>query len=105
MMVVTGRQLAKRSRGAWLAAVVIAAALFALGWWLLTGARGPADEISRTGDAEERAAGRPASLAGYDLLLITLDTLRADRLGAYGYGGAQTPNIAVSPPREPASSG
>jgi arylsulfatase A-like enzyme/Flp pilus assembly protein TadD len=30
---------------------------------------------------------------GYNLLLITLDTTRADRLGAYGYTKAQTPNL------------
>ncbi|UCH95671.1 MAG: sulfatase-like hydrolase/transferase [Candidatus Aminicenantes bacterium] len=29
----------------------------------------------------------------YNLLVITLDTLRADRVGAYGYETAQTPNI------------
>jgi len=34
-----------------------------------------------------------APLAGYNLLLITLDTLRADHLGAYGYDGVETPNI------------
>ena len=28
-----------------------------------------------------------------NLLLVTLDTTRADRLGAYGYGGAETPNL------------
>ena len=28
-----------------------------------------------------------------DLVLITIDTLRADRLGAYGYGRARTPHI------------
>lgn len=28
-----------------------------------------------------------------DILLITIDTLRADRVGCYGYAGAQTPNI------------
>ena len=32
-------------------------------------------------------------LDGYNVLLITIDTLRADRLGAYGYDGAETPNI------------
>lgn len=30
---------------------------------------------------------------GYNLLVITLDTMRADRIGAYGYKDAQTPNI------------
>ena len=28
---------------------------------------------------------------GYNILLITLDTTRADRLGCYGYSQAQTP--------------
>ena len=32
-------------------------------------------------------------LDGYNVLLITIDTLRADRLGVYGYDGVQTPNI------------
>jgi arylsulfatase A-like enzyme/predicted Zn-dependent protease len=31
--------------------------------------------------------------AGQDLLIVTVDTLRADRLGAYGYSRARTPNI------------
>lgn len=33
------------------------------------------------------------TLAGHNLLLITLDTTRADRLGCYGYGEAQTPTL------------
>lgn len=35
----------------------------------------------------------PRLPAGADIVLITVDTLRADRLGAYGHGAAQTPNI------------
>jgi arylsulfatase A-like enzyme/Flp pilus assembly protein TadD len=31
--------------------------------------------------------------AGRNLLVVTIDTLRADRLGAYGYGEARTPNL------------
>src|SRR6185312_5201895 len=31
--------------------------------------------------------------ADLNLLVITLDTTRADRIGAYGYGGIQTPNL------------
>ena len=31
-----------------------------------------------------RALGAPGRAAGYNLLLITLDTVRADRLGCYG---------------------
>jgi arylsulfatase A-like enzyme len=39
-----------------------------------------------------RHCGR-GSLAGDNLLLITLDTTRADRLGCYGYSGAATPAL------------
>ena len=35
-------------------------------------------------------AGRPAAV---NVLLVSIDTLRADRLGSYGYGAAQTPAI------------
>src|SRR5215510_12752215 len=36
---------------------------------------------------------RDASAAGADLVLITLDTTRQDRLGCYGRKEARTPNI------------
>ena len=42
------------------------------------------------GLAVSAAPARP-SYPGANLLLITIDTLRADRLGAYGYGAARTP--------------
>ncbi len=32
----------------------------------------------------------PGAGSGHNVVLITLDTLRADRLGCYGYGGAET---------------
>lgn len=35
----------------------------------------------------------PEPLAGYNVVLITIDTLRADHIGAYGYTAAATPNI------------
>ncbi|MFP3940102.1 MAG: sulfatase, partial [Thermoanaerobaculia bacterium] len=35
----------------------------------------------------------PGAAAGYNLLLVTLDTTRADHLGAYGDAGAETPNL------------
>ena len=34
-----------------------------------------------------------ASAANFNLLLITLDTVRADHIGAYGYGKIETPNL------------
>jgi arylsulfatase A-like enzyme len=33
----------------------------------------------------------PGAAAGFDILLVTLDTTRADRIGAYGHAGAATP--------------
>ena len=36
---------------------------------------------------------RPGELAGWNLLLITLDTTRADHIGCYGYADADTPTI------------
>jgi arylsulfatase A-like enzyme/Flp pilus assembly protein TadD len=33
------------------------------------------------------------SSKGYNLAVITLDTMRADRIGVYGYTNAQTPNL------------
>jgi arylsulfatase A-like enzyme/Tfp pilus assembly protein PilF len=36
---------------------------------------------------------RDISLLGANVLLITLDTTRADRIGAYGYGPAETPRL------------
>jgi arylsulfatase A-like enzyme/Tfp pilus assembly protein PilF len=36
---------------------------------------------------------QPQSLAGYNVVLITIDTIRADRIGAYGSKQAVTPNL------------
>ncbi len=36
---------------------------------------------------------KAGAVAGWDLLLVTLDTTRADHLGAYGYPAAETPNL------------
>lgn len=35
----------------------------------------------------------PPDLSDYNLLLITIDTLRADRLGSYGHASARTPHL------------
>ncbi|MEM7354824.1 MAG: sulfatase, partial [Acidobacteriota bacterium] len=44
------------------------------------------------GDRQAPATG-PGLAERLNLLLITLDTLRADRLGSYGYSAAQTPHL------------
>ena len=41
----------------------------------------------------ERREPAPPSAAARNVLLITIDTLRADRIGAYGDSGARTPSI------------
>lgn len=43
--------------------------------------------------ADIPAGWRAGAAAGYDLLLVTLDTTRADHLGAYGYPAAETPHL------------
>jgi len=58
-------------------------AFIALGALLFTGACG--------GDGA--SSGGSGSASGPNLLLITIDTLRADHLGAYGYADAATPAI------------
>ncbi|HVW26559.1 MAG TPA: sulfatase-like hydrolase/transferase [Polyangiaceae bacterium] len=49
------------------------------------------DGSSGCGAAPGASAG--PSFAGRDILLVTIDALRADHLGAYGYGRATTPHI------------
>jgi choline-sulfatase len=44
-------------------------------------------------ELEDVAADASALRAGPNIVLITLDTLRADHLGAYGYGAIETPEI------------
>ena len=40
---------------------------------------------------DRRPVARPAH--GFNLLLVTLDTVRADHVGVWGYGPAETPNL------------
>lgn len=58
------------------------AILLALSWMLVSGCQ--------RREESPRPSGR---LTGHNLLLITLDTTRADRLGCYGYGPAATPAL------------
>ena len=43
--------------------------------------------------AQQSPAPTPAAVQARNLVLITIDTLRADRVGAYGYARARTPHI------------
>jgi arylsulfatase A-like enzyme/Flp pilus assembly protein TadD len=64
------------------------ALLVAAGWWYAA---------NRTATSfSHQDLGRPTGGVGPDglnLLVITLDTTRADRIGAYGYQGVETPTI------------
>src|SRR5262245_36597449 len=46
-----------------------------------------------SGSLLAHSAERPARAASPNVLLITVDTLRADHLGCYGYRAIKTPNI------------
>ena len=65
---------------------LVAAVLIAFLW------RG-GDRRESTDAATLRRLGEPARAKGYDLLVITMDTTRADRIGCYGYGRAETPHV------------
>jgi len=59
---------------------------------LLAAGCGRGAERAGAGDRLARQGGRGAA-AGFNVLLVTVDTLRADRLGCYGREGARTPAI------------
>ncbi|HXY40168.1 MAG TPA: sulfatase-like hydrolase/transferase [Vicinamibacteria bacterium] len=63
-------------------------ALAAAGAWLVRRAPRRTDAAARRLIAVRRPA--PGSV---NVVVVTLDTLRADRLGCYGFGGVATPNI------------
>ena len=49
--------------------------------------------IACGGGRSSEPAAAPPPPAARNLVIITIDTLRADRVGAYGYGAARTPTI------------
>lgn len=53
----------------------------------------PLDDVAM-GEMAQRS-GRSLDLSGRDIVLITVDALRADHLGSYGYGKNITPNLDV----------
>src|SRR5512140_242585 len=78
---------ATRWRAAAVALVVLAIVTAAAWWWI---ASRPARSASGLDLGRLAAGARPSDL---NLLVITLDTTRADRLGAYGYERIETPTI------------
>jgi arylsulfatase A-like enzyme/Tfp pilus assembly protein PilF len=59
----------------------------ALGPWLRS--RPPRTDA----EARDRLSARRPAPAELNVVVVTLDTLRADRLGCYGFAGVETPNI------------
>ena len=75
---------------------VSAAAAALLNWRFLPGDATDAERPPRTGDGQEQCDVLPVGageLAGHNLLLITLDTTRADRIGCYGNQQIGTPTL------------
>ncbi len=72
-----------KSGGAWPIAVVLLIIAAGAAWYFSGGPRG-----SSSGSGGVLAAG---SASGFNVLVVTLDTARADRIGAYGYAQAETP--------------
>jgi len=60
--------------------------------WLVGGCE-PSDKPASKAAVGSVSSGSTAKLYGQNVLLITLDTTRADRLGCYGYAGAATPTL------------
>jgi arylsulfatase A-like enzyme/Tfp pilus assembly protein PilF len=76
-----------RRRRIWL----VGAGLLALGAGVLLVLRAAPPRTDQ--DARRRLAARRPAPAGLNVVVVTLDTLRADRLGCYGFRGIETPNI------------
>jgi arylsulfatase A-like enzyme len=53
----------------------------------------PPEPLDAPADTAALASGHAIDLRGRDLILITVDALRADHVGAYGYARKTTPNL------------
>jgi arylsulfatase A-like enzyme/Tfp pilus assembly protein PilF len=76
-----------RRRGAWLAGVVLLSAAGLL--YLYSSRRAPATDAA----ARQRLARLRPAPGDLNVVVVTLDTTRADRLGCYGFGAVATPHI------------
>lgn len=83
----TPPQRPRHRRIALLVVVILAAGALAYRW-RTAGLDHPPP--TATGD---RLLATPNAARGFNVLVITIDTLRADRVGCYGYTPADTPNI------------
>ncbi len=90
-----GKGLAHRLQTKWNTGAVsglrITVSTFAL--VALLGGSAFAAETPRAADRSPLAGLRPGMASELNLLVVTLDTTRADRIGAYGYADASTPTL------------
>ncbi len=70
----------------------VATAVAAVALTLAAAIAGAGDATARAGIGG-RAGGRSPAAEGYNVVLISIDSLRADHLGAYGYGRDTSPAI------------
>ncbi len=80
-----------RRKSVALAVAILAAALIVAGLWALFGVEGAKRDPRPRGSIEDVLALHERS--DLNVLFILVDTLRADRLGAYGYARDTSPNI------------
>ena len=62
-------------------------------WYRNVSSRGITREVMPGLEAADRIAAEPASLKGWNVVIITTDTTRADHIGCYGNRSVETPVI------------
>ncbi|MEA3409899.1 MAG: sulfatase, partial [Candidatus Eisenbacteria bacterium] len=73
------------------AAAIIVVVLAA--FWLVNRERPSAERVDEPAEARLSELVETGEARGFNVLLVTLDTVRADRLGCYGYESAETPTL------------
>lgn len=96
----------QRAPRAWWQYVIAAVMFLGAGWFLIRGYVVEPEVARRFEHVEPRAIkvdpklaiqnhvpAKPGDLAGANVLLVTFDTTRADRIGCYGNDGIETPHL------------
>ena len=91
-----------RTRGRWLAVVGLAGVLALAGWWVMRREFGRPGTVAVSPVREFGPLPAGLSPGDLNLVVITLDTTRADHLGAYGATTVETPALDLAP-AEPGS--
>ena len=74
--------------------LVLGLIVVAVGLWLTIGKHSATPAATKPTPTPAAAlALAPGAATGYNVVLITLDTLRADRVACYGYSAVETPNL------------